>query len=252
MPASSSVGRNKRPFWAKNGLPPSWLTDLNRRLVGGQLVRQLGPRQGRQFRGRCIDHRKDVAPVAVGEQLVEIDLPLAPGDVAGDQFGDVGVDRKVIASIVDGKAANEERQGDSAVSKSRAKVDSRDNSCFQHLSDFLLQPGRGGGFDQLASSSEAVNTLAGRALYTQIRTCWTYLWRRTLPRRANSAARLQRPAEIASDRAPPMFEPRLVPRVNVLGKELCDWCPSFVYPGGRGGFPSADRPKWGTSNFGSW
>jgi hypothetical protein len=37
MPVSSSVERNKSPFWAKNGLPPSWLTDLNRLLSADNL-----------------------------------------------------------------------------------------------------------------------------------------------------------------------------------------------------------------------
>jgi hypothetical protein len=52
----------------------------------------------------------------------------------------------VIASIVHSQTSNYKCQGDSNVSKSRAKIDSRDDGCFQHHMNFLLQPDRARGF----------------------------------------------------------------------------------------------------------
>ena len=105
---------------------------LKHALVGGQFVREFGPRQSCEFGCRCIDHSENVPLVAVREQLVEFVLSLEPGDVLGEHFGSVGANSKMMNSIVNRKSGNEERQSNSEVSKSRAKIDNR-GSCFQHL-----------------------------------------------------------------------------------------------------------------------
>ena len=127
-------GQKKQAIAGKKFARAERLNRLEVLLVTLEPVRQRCRRRVRQFRGRRLDHGEDQF-LAI-ERPLELHIALAPVEFGGNQFIDIGIDRKM-ADRIDARGDRQgERQDQDERCKARTGLNNRDDNICQHFVSF--------------------------------------------------------------------------------------------------------------------
>ena len=135
--ATSSAGRNKRPFFWKNGPPPASMIERKSSFCSDNFWMSAAVACDAKLGGRRVDDRQDGFFLG-REELVECRLTLAPWQLLGDELVDVGIDGEMAGRVDAADKTQKYRNANDLIGMTGAKINRRNDRLLQHALSWRL------------------------------------------------------------------------------------------------------------------